>query len=83
MGVLSFIASVQAELERHTWGNFSKGRREDSTLVVMPGCPACRKCLYTQNQFLHHLLREVLPRAIHKGIEKEKADRAGAAEARE
>lgn len=73
MGVLSFIASVQAELERHSWGNFSKGRREDSTLIVMLGCPVCRKCLYTQHHFLHHLIREVFPRAVQAAIEKEKA----------
>jgi hypothetical protein len=38
MGVLSFIAAVQAELERHTWDNFSEGRREDSTwIATAPG----------------------------------------------
>jgi hypothetical protein len=76
MGVLSFIAEVQAELERHIWDNFSEGRREDSTFIVMPGCPVCKKRLYSQNQFMHHLIREVLPRAVQVAIEKEKADKA-------
>jgi hypothetical protein len=76
VGVLSFIASVQAELERHTWDNFSEGRRDDSTFIVVPGCPVCRKCLYTQNQFMYHLVREVFPRAVQVAIEKEKADKA-------
>jgi hypothetical protein len=76
MGVLSFIAAVTDELERHTWGRFSEGGREDSTFIVMPGCPVCKKRLYTQHQFMHHLVREVFPRAVQAVIEKTKADKA-------
>ena len=33
----------------------------DGRGVVVVGCPACRKKLYTVSQFIEHLARDVIP----------------------
>jgi hypothetical protein len=34
--------------------------------VVTPGCPACRKRLFTMDNFLNHLCEDVLPGLLDK-----------------
>ena len=34
--------------------------------VVVPGCPACRKRLFTMANFMDHLADDVLPVLINK-----------------
>jgi hypothetical protein len=33
---------------------------------VVPGCPACQKIIYTDNQYLSHLALDVLPGILEK-----------------
>jgi hypothetical protein len=76
VGLLSFIAEVQRELERHNWDTFVDGPpsvAEGGKGVVVPGCVVCKKRINTTNRFLHHLVREVLPRAMQAALEREKA----------
>ena len=82
MPLLSFIATLQRELQRHTWDTFvddppsiAQGGRG----VVVVGCPACRVRLNTMNQFMRHLTQDVLPRAVQAAAEKERnlPDRRG------
>jgi hypothetical protein len=34
--------------------------------VVVPGCPACKKRLFTMDNFLDHLCEDVLPGLLDK-----------------
>ena len=38
--------------------------------VIVPGCVACKKLLYTTNQYLSHLALDVLPSILEKFREK-------------
>jgi hypothetical protein len=63
----ALISAIQSELRRHSWDTFvdqppSIGRGGRGVVVV--GCPACRKKLYTVSQFIEHLARDVIPKAI-------------------
>jgi len=67
MDARALIASIQSELRRHSWDTFvdeppsiAHGGRG----VVVVGCPACRKKLYTVSQFVEHLARDVIPKVI-------------------
>jgi hypothetical protein len=35
--------------------------------AVVSGCPACKKQLQSVNQFMYHLLEDILPDTIRKG----------------
>jgi hypothetical protein len=42
--------------------------------VVIPGCPACRKRLFTMQNFMNHLADDVLPDVVNRlSSEKEVA----------
>ena len=75
MPLLSFIAFLQHELDRHTWDTFvdqpppiAQGGKG-----VVVGCPACRVRLNTMNQFMRHLTQDVLPKAVQTAVRKEKS----------
>jgi hypothetical protein len=46
--------------------------------VVVPGCPACRKRLFTMANFMDHLADDVLPALLDRIGTKLRADDASA-----
>ena len=81
--LLSFIAALQHELDRHTWDTFIDDPApiaQGGKGVVVMGCPACRVRLYTHSQFMRHLTQDVLPRGVQKAVQKEKKPTKGIGE---
>lgn len=61
------LEAAQLELMRHDWDTFSTQPltiAQGGTGVIVPGCTACRKILYTPNQYLSHLALDVLPQIL-------------------
>ncbi len=76
MPLLSFIAALQSELERHRWDTFVDNPpsiAQGGKGIVVMGCPTCRVRLYTMAQFMRHLTRDVLPRAVQEAVTREKS----------
>jgi hypothetical protein len=58
----TILQTAQMELMKHSWDTFvNDPPRAGVKGSVVPGCPACRKIIYTDNQFLSHLALDVLP----------------------
>jgi hypothetical protein len=58
----TILEAAQIELMKHSWDTFvNDPPRAGIKGSVVPGCPACRKIIYTDNQFLSHLALDVLP----------------------
>ena len=60
------------ELMRHTWDTFvdePPSVAAGGNGVVIPGCPACRKRINTNDQYLRHLSDDVLPIILRKAFE--------------
>lgn len=60
---------AQLELMRHDWDTFCTqplSVAEGGKGVIVPGCVACKKLLYTNNQYLSHLALDVLPEILRK-----------------
>jgi hypothetical protein len=63
------LQALQTEIRRH---DFSTFLTEEPSMVnggpgvVVPGCPACRKRLFTMANFMDHLADDVLPVLINK-----------------
>jgi hypothetical protein len=59
------LRAVQEELRRHSLGHFSIQEEAPEgghgAVVILPGCPECRKVLHTHNDFMDHLIDDVLP----------------------
>ena len=75
MDKATIVKSVQAELMKHGWDTFTdeppsvaKGGKG----VVVTGCSECKIRLNTTNQYLRHLLEEVLPRALGRALDDAK-----------
>ncbi len=69
---IRIFQSAKAELMRHTWDTFV----HDPPSVAAggngrshPGCPACRKRINTNDQYLRHLSDDVLPIILRKAFE--------------
>jgi hypothetical protein len=63
------LAEAQQELMRHSWDTFvTDAPRAGIKGSVVPGCPACRKIIYSDNQYLSHLAIDVLPGILEKII---------------
>jgi hypothetical protein len=56
------LKAIQSEINRHGLDTFPV--RVDNGSVVVPGCPACRKTLYTTSNFIDHINNDVLPPLI-------------------
>jgi hypothetical protein len=57
------LRAIQHEIMQHDFDCFM----DDSTpgvRVVVPGCPKCRKTLYTTSNFIDHINNDVLPKLI-------------------
>ena len=64
--------SAKTELMRHTWDTFiddPPSVAAGGLGVVIPGCPACRKRINTNDQYLRHLSDDVLPIILRKAFE--------------
>jgi hypothetical protein len=63
------LEEAQRELMRHDWDTFCTqplSIAEGGKDVIVPGCVACKKLLYTGNQYLSHLAIDVLPGILEK-----------------
>ena len=72
MDATELLEAAQHELMKHEWDVFVTeplSVAEDGRGVVVPGCPKCRKLLYTNNQYLSHLAIDVLPGILEKFLE--------------
>jgi hypothetical protein len=62
-----FIFKLQQELRKHQFDTFVDNPpsvAQGGHGVVAPGCTACRVRLNTHDQFMGHLVFEVLPEAV-------------------
>jgi hypothetical protein len=69
MGKAKLLEDAQHELMKHHWDTFCTeplSIAEGGKGVIVPGCVACRKLLYTNNQYLSHLALDVLPGILEK-----------------
>jgi hypothetical protein len=58
------LRALQSEIRRHDFSTFlteEPSMADGGPGVVVPGCPACKKRLYTMSNFLDHLADDVLP----------------------
>jgi hypothetical protein len=63
------LKSAQRELELHTFATFEeKVLGAPTGVVVVPGCPNCRKRLHTISQFMRHLSEDILPGIVDEAI---------------
>jgi hypothetical protein len=53
------LKAIQSEINRHGLDTLSV--RVDNGNIVTPGCPLCRKTLYTTSNFIDHINNDVLP----------------------
>ena len=63
------LSQIQAELYRHDFGTFvdePPSTAQGGQGVVVAGCPACRKRLFSMNQFIDHLAKDVLPSLLDR-----------------
>ena len=71
MDKAKLLETAQAELMRHTWDTFVNNppsMAQGGKGTVVPGCVACRKVLYTDNQYLSHLAIDVLPQILDRAL---------------
>ena len=67
----SILQIVQAELRKHSMDTFvanppsiAQGGRG----VITPGCPHCKKVLFTTNQFIEHIAVDVPPGILERAL---------------
>jgi hypothetical protein len=63
------LRALQTEIRRHDFSTFvdqPPSIAQGGNGVVTPGCPACKKRLYTMANFLDHLADDVLPKLINR-----------------
>ena len=63
----SILKAAQRELHHHSWEHFADNPpsiAQGGKCVVVSGCPACNKVIYTTNGFIEHLANDVLPRIL-------------------
>lgn len=61
------LRALQIEVRRHTFDTFvdqPPSVTQGGNGIVTPGCPACRKRLFTMQNFMDHLADDVLPDII-------------------
>jgi hypothetical protein len=66
------LKAIQSEINRHGLDTFSV--RVDNGNIVTPGCPLCRKTLYTTSNFIDHINNDVLPPLLDRLSKTENAD---------
>lgn len=63
------LRALQTEIRRHTFDTFvdtPPSIAQGGTGTVTLGCPACRKRLFTMQNFMDHLADDVLPGLLDK-----------------
>jgi hypothetical protein len=63
------LRALQAEIRRHDFSTFvdtPPSIAQSGNGVVTPGCPACRRRLFTIANFMDHLADDVLPSLLDK-----------------
>jgi hypothetical protein len=63
------LRALQAEIRRHSFDTFlteEPSMANGGPGVVVPGCPACKKRLFTMASFMDHLADDVLPDLINR-----------------
>lgn len=58
------LQALQIEIRRHSFDTFidePPSVAQGGKGCVVPGCPACRKRLFTMQNFMDHLAEDVLP----------------------
>ena len=61
------LRALQTEIRRHDFSTFlseTPSMANGGPGVVVPGCPACKKRLFTMANFMDHLADDVLPGLI-------------------
>jgi hypothetical protein len=66
------LKAIQSEINRHGLDTFPV--RVDNGNIVTPGCPACRKTLYTTSNFIDHINNDVLPALLDRLSKSENAE---------
>jgi hypothetical protein len=66
------LKAIQSEINRHGLDTFPV--RVDDGNIVTPGCPACRKTLYTTSNFIDHINNDVLPPLLNRLSKSENAE---------
>jgi hypothetical protein len=69
--------ALQSEIRRHSFDTFvdePPSVAQGGNGVVVPGCPSCRKRLFTMQAFMDHLCQDVLPGVVER-LSTEPADR--------
>jgi len=66
------LRAIQNEISRHDLDTFTV--RADNGNIVTPGCPQCRKTLYTVNNFIDHINNDVLPPLLDRLSKSENAE---------
>ena len=63
------LRALQTEIRRHDFSTFldeTPSMADGGKGVVVPGCPECRKRLFTMANFMDHLADDVLPGLIDR-----------------
>jgi hypothetical protein len=63
------LRALQTEIHRHTFDTFvdqPPSIAQGGNGVVTPGCPTCRKRLFTMANFMDHLCEDVLPPLVDR-----------------
>jgi hypothetical protein len=66
------LKAIQSEINRHGLDTFPV--RVDNSSIVTPGCPLCRKTLYTTSNFIDHINHDVLPALLDRLSKSENAE---------
>ncbi len=65
----ALLAALRTELHRRDFSTFVDGEKtvaQGGNLVVVPGCPKCKKRFGTMPQFLDHLAHDVIPALVDR-----------------
>jgi hypothetical protein len=69
MSPQELLKALQTEIRRHDFSTFlteEPSMANGGPGVVVPGCPACKKWLFTMANFMDHLADDVSPTLIDK-----------------
>lgn len=63
------LRAIQNEIRKHDLDTYV----DPGVKIVTPGCPRCKKTLYTASQFIDHINNDVLPTLIDRLAKAENA----------
>ena len=68
MNAESLVQAVRQELQKHSFDTFDDPSEIGNRALLVTGCPVCRKRMQTVNQFVSHILDDVIPETIRKAF---------------